>query len=121
MKQHSLTLLALALTATSYFPAASLAAAPAPTPDARFDAYKTQFLLALWRQEPELAAAKGYHKYDSLLVIPDASQRQRSAKFAQTNLATLGTFDLARLSPANQIDLRLLRNACAPAAGMPIP
>ncbi|ALW85596.1 hypothetical protein AUC43_11140 [Hymenobacter sedentarius] len=110
MKHRYLPVLALALTASTYSPATGLAAAPAPTPDARFDAFKNQFLLALWRQEPELAAAKGYHKYDSLLVIPDAAQRQRSAKFAQTNLATLGTFDLARLSPANQIDLRLLRN-----------
>ncbi|AMJ64217.1 DUF885 family protein [Hymenobacter sp. PAMC 26628] len=79
-------------------------------PDARFDTYKNQFLLALWRQEPGLATTKGYHKYDSLLVIPDAAQRQRDATFAKKNLTTLGTFDLARLSPANQIDLRLLRN-----------
>jgi len=95
----------LALSATGYAPTAS-----APTPDARFDTFKRQFLPALWRQEPELAASKGYHKYDSLLVIPDAAQRQRNVTFVKTNLATLSTFDLARLSPGNQIDLRMLRN-----------
>ncbi|ALW86677.1 hypothetical protein AUC43_17275 [Hymenobacter sedentarius] len=95
----------LVLAATGHAPAA-----PAPSPDTRFDAFKRQFLLALWRQDPELATTKGYHKYDSLLVIPDAAQRQRDAAFAKKNLATLGTFELARLSPANQIDLRLLRN-----------
>ncbi|WP_345125162.1 DUF885 domain-containing protein [Hymenobacter antarcticus] len=95
----------LALSATGH----ALATA-APSPDARFDAYKNQFLLALWRLEPELAARKGYHKYDSLLVIPDAAQRLRDDKFAQANLATLGSFRVGSLSPANQLDLRLLRN-----------
>ena len=98
------------LAAASCFSTTNLTAAPAPSPDARFDTYKNQFLLALWRLEPELAARKGYHKYDSLLVIPDAAQRLRSDKFAQTNLATLGSFRAGSLSPANQIDLRLLRN-----------
>lgn len=92
----------LALAATGYAPAA----APVPSPDARFDAFKRQFLLALWRQQ-KLATTKGYHTYDSLLMIPDAAQRQRDAAFANTQL---GTFDRARLSPANQIDLRLPRN-----------
>lgn len=101
----------LALAATGYAPAV----APVPSPDARFDAFKRQFLLALWRQDPELATTKGYHQYDSLLVIPDAAQRQRDNVFTKTNLATLGTFDLAHLSPANQIDLRLLRNELRPA------
>ena len=95
----------LALATTGLAPATVV-----PSPNARFDAYKNQFLLALWRLEPDLAASKGYHKRDSLLVILDVAQRQRAAAFAKTNLATLSTFDLARLSPGNQIDLRMLRN-----------
>jgi hypothetical protein len=94
----------LVLAAASCLPAATFAAAPSP--DARFDTYKNQFLLTLWRLEPGLATTKGYHKYDSLLVIPDAAQRLRNAKFVQANLATLGSFRLASLSPANQLDLR---------------
>ena len=78
--------------------------------DARFDAYKNQFIEALWRQFPDYAAVQGYHKYDSLLVIPDAAQRQRNAAFAQQYLVGLGRFSLDSLSPSNQIDLRLLRN-----------
>ena len=102
-----------------YLPVLALAAAgfssarrpaAAPSPDARFDAFKTQFLAAQWRQDPALASGKGYHKYDSLLVIPDEAQRLRDAKFAQANLAALGAFKLGSLSPSNQIDLRLLRN-----------
>jgi len=98
----------LALAAPSFSPATIPAAAPSP--DARFNAFKTQFLAAQWRQDPALASGKGYHKYDSLLVIPDAAQRLRDDKFAQTNLAALGTFRLGSLSPANQIDQRLLCN-----------
>jgi hypothetical protein len=50
------------------------------------DAFKNQFLPALRRLEPDPAASKGYYKYDSLLVIPDAAQRQRAAKLTQTSL-----------------------------------
>ena len=78
--------------------------------DTRFDAFKNRFIEALWRQNPDYASSQGYHKYDSLLVIPNAVQRQRDDAFAQQNLATLGTFGLDSLSSNNQIDLRLLRN-----------
>ena len=79
-------------------------------PDARFDAYKNRFIEALWRQNPEYASSQGYHKFDSLLVIPDAAQRQADAAFAARHLAALATFGLDSLAPNNQIDLRLLRN-----------
>ncbi|HEX8327396.1 MAG TPA: DUF885 domain-containing protein [Hymenobacter sp.] len=78
--------------------------------DARFDTFKGQFIEALWRQNPDAASGQGYHKYDSLLVIPNAAQRQRDAAFSQKYLAALGTFDLDSLLVNNQIDLRLLRN-----------
>ncbi len=67
-------------------------------------------MLPLWRLKPDLAAIKSYHQYDLLLAIPDEAQRHRAAKFAQTNLATLAPFDLARLSPGNQRDLRPLHD-----------
>ena len=79
-------------------------------PDARFDAFKNQFIEALWRQNPDYASSQGYHRYDSLLVIPNAAQRQRDDAFTRKYLAALGTFGLDSLSPNNQIDLRLLRN-----------
>jgi hypothetical protein len=78
--------------------------------DARFDAFKGKFIEALWQQNPDAASGQGYHKYDSLLVIPNAAQRQSDAAFAQKHLAALGTFGLDSLSPNNRIDLRLLRN-----------
>ena len=104
MKFRYLPLLALALASCSQADKA------APAPDTRFDAFKGQFIEALWKQNPDYASSMGYHKYDSLLLIPDAAQRQADASFAQNNLAALGKFTLDSLSPNNQIDLRLLRN-----------
>ena len=105
MKFRYLPLLALAAGCSS-------ADKPAATSgsDARFDAFKGRFIEALWRQNPDFASSQGNHRYDSLLVIPDAAQRQRDAAFAQANLVALGTFGPDSLSPGNQIDLRLLRN-----------
>ncbi|HEX8657831.1 MAG TPA: DUF885 domain-containing protein, partial [Hymenobacter sp.] len=107
MKLRYFPLLALLLAGCSQ---ADKAGTAATSPDTRFDAYKNQFIEALWRQYPDYGAAQGYHKYDSLLVIPDATQRQRDAAFAQQYLVGLGRFALDSLSPGNQIDLRLLRN-----------
>ncbi|MBO2012828.1 DUF885 domain-containing protein [Hymenobacter negativus] len=108
MKLRYLPLLALALASCSQADKSGTAATTGA--DARFDAFKSQFIEAFWKQNPDYASSQGYHKYDSLLVIPDAAQRQRDAAFAQQYLATLGKFALDSLSPNNQIDLRLLRN-----------
>ncbi len=102
MKLRYFVLLALA--------GCSQATKPPAGPDARFDTFKNQFIEALWKQNPDYASSQGYHKYDSLLVIPNAAQRQADDAFAQNNLTALGKFTLDSLSPNNQIDLRLLRN-----------
>ncbi|MGI4875751.1 MAG: DUF885 domain-containing protein [Janthinobacterium lividum] len=102
MRLHYLPLLALALSAST--------PPKPPAPDARFDRFKNRFILELWRQNPDFAASQGFHKYDSLLVIPDAAQRQREAAFITKNLRALAGFGLDSLSPGNQIDYRVLRN-----------
>ncbi|MFD2717590.1 DUF885 domain-containing protein [Hymenobacter monticola] len=107
MKFRYLSLLALALAGCSQAEKSGTATAGA---DTRFDAFKNQFIEALWRQNPDYASSQGYHKYDSLLVIPNAAQRQSDDAFAQKYLAALGKFSADSLSPNNQIDLRLLRN-----------
>ena len=106
MKFRYLLMLVLALASCSQADKNTAATGP----DARFDAFKSQFIEALWKQNPDFATGAGYHKYDSLLLIPNAAQRQADDAFAQQNLAALGRFALDSLSPNNQIDLRLLRN-----------
>ena len=106
MKFRYLPLLALALASCS--PTEKNATTSGP--DARFDTFKGKFIEALWKQNPDYASGVGYHKYDSLLLIPNAAQRRADDVFAQQNLAALGKFTLDSLSPNNQIDLRLLRN-----------
>ncbi|GAB3587015.1 DUF885 domain-containing protein [Hymenobacter daeguensis] len=108
MKLRYLSLLALAAAGCSQ--PNKPATTTGSTADARFDAFKNQFIEAFWQQNPDYASSQGYHRYDSLLVIPDAAQRQRDATFSQHYLAALGKFSPDSLSPNNQIDLRLLRN-----------
>ncbi len=105
MKLRYLPVVALAFASCS-----NPAKTTAPTPDARFEAFKTRFIEALWRQNPDFASSQGYHKYDSLLLIPNAAQRQSAAAFVSQNLAALGGFAPDSVSPNNQIDLRMLRN-----------
>ena len=107
MKLRYLPLLALTLAGCSQADKSKTAATDS---DARFDAFKGQFIEALWRQNPDYASSQGYHRYDSLLVIPNAAQRQSDDAFTRKYLAALGTFGPDSLSPNNQIDLRLLRN-----------
>ncbi|QKG52746.1 DUF885 domain-containing protein [Hymenobacter sp. BRD67] len=111
MKLRYLPLLALALPACTSPSTNSTAGQPAATPaDARFDRFKNQFILDLWKQNPDYASSQGYHKYDSLLVIPSEEQRKRDAAFVAQNLGALAGFTLDSLSPNNQIDLHLLTN-----------
>ncbi len=89
---------------------ATTASTAAPAADARFDHFKNQLLLELWRLEPDFALSQGFHKYDSLLVIPDAGQREREAAFVAAKQHSLAGFGLDSLSAGNQTDYRILQN-----------
>ena len=110
--RHLPLLLLPALAACTSHPAATETAAAAGTPaDARFDGFKNRLILDLWQLNPDFAASQGFHKYDSLLVVPDAAQRQREAAFVARGLAGLGGFGQDSLSASNRIDWKLLQNA----------
>lgn len=106
LRYLSLPLLAAALPACH----SAEKTAARPGTDARFETFKTHFIADLWREDPGFASAVGYHKYDSLLVIPDSLQRRRAAAFGEKNLQALAAFPLDSLAPGNQIDHHLLAN-----------
>lgn len=75
-----------------------------------FDAYKDNFIKELWALYPGWASSQGYHAYDSVLVIPDATQRDKEIAFAKANLDSLKSIDETALSDANKTDLYMLRD-----------
>ena len=75
-----------------------------------FDTFKGNFIEALWKIYPEWANSEGYHKYDSVLVIPNQQQRDKELDFCKTYLDSLYGFELKSLSESNQIDYHLIEN-----------
>jgi len=78
--------------------------------DAAFDSYKERFVEALWQQYPGWASSVGYHKYDSVLIVPDAAAREKEIAFCKGQLDSLKQFDDNSLSDNNKIDKALMRN-----------
>lgn len=78
--------------------------------DGAFDSYKERFVEALWRQYPGWASSVGYHKYDSILIVPDAAAREKEIAFCKGQLDSLQQFDDNSLSDNNKIDKAMMRN-----------
>ncbi|MGV3611036.1 MAG: DUF885 domain-containing protein [Fluviicola sp.] len=77
---------------------------------ADFDQYKEGFVLRLWEMNPGWASGSGYHKYDSVLVIPDKAWEEKEREFINKELEQLNAFKPEELSEANQIDWKLIKN-----------
>ncbi len=78
--------------------------------DAAFTRYEDNFLDALWKLEPLRATEAGYHKYDSLLVIPDDASHKRHINFLRAQADSLSHYEANHLSDANKIDYELIQN-----------
>lgn len=78
--------------------------------DSRFDAFKEHFVLAMWEVYPAWASSVGYHKYDDVLVVPDARARERELAFCRASMDSLMRYRLADLSDANKTDYYLISN-----------
>ncbi|WP_019948122.1 DUF885 domain-containing protein [Hymenobacter aerophilus] len=85
------------------------------TADATFDDYKARFIDSLWYYNPEWASSAGYHRYDSVLVVPSAARRQTEAQAIARRAREMQTFELGKLSVNNQTDFRLMQNYLASA------
>ncbi|TGE04089.1 DUF885 domain-containing protein [Hymenobacter fodinae] len=80
------------------------------TVNADFDRYKQRFIDSLWYYNPEWASSQGYHRYDSLLVVPTAGRRQTEAAAIARRWKEMEIFKPEDLSVNNQTDYRLMQN-----------
>ena len=78
--------------------------------DTKFDAYKDRFVTDLWKINPGWASAVGYHKLDSVLVVPDAAEEKRQLDFVNSELDSLKQFKLEDLSDNNKTDFQMIKN-----------
>lgn len=75
-----------------------------------FDNYKERFIEALWKIYPGWASSQGYHKYDSILIVPNNESRAKELAFAKANLDSLRSFNIDSLSDNNKTDYHMIEN-----------
>ncbi|MDR7371582.1 DUF885 domain-containing protein [Flavobacterium aquidurense] len=78
--------------------------------DQKFDQYKDGFVTALWKINPGWASAVGYHKLDSVLVVPNANEMKVQLDFANAQLDSLKQYDVENLSDKNKTDFQMIKN-----------
>ena len=78
--------------------------------NASFDNYKNHFIEELWKTYPGWASSQGYHKYDSVLIVPNEEARAKELAFANANLDSLKSYQLDDLSDNNKTDYRMMEN-----------
>ncbi|CAM3719166.1 DUF885 domain-containing protein [Flavobacterium chungbukense] len=76
----------------------------------KFDNYKNNFISALWKINPNWASEVGFHKYDSILIIPDAKANQQKIDFANSQLDSLKSYTIDQLSNNNKTDYYMIKN-----------
>jgi hypothetical protein len=78
--------------------------------DQKFDQYKDRFVTSFWKVNPNWASGAGYHKLDSILVIPGAGEDRIQLDFAHAQLDSLKQFKLEDLSDNNKTDFQMIKN-----------
>jgi uncharacterized protein (DUF885 family) len=78
--------------------------------DAAFTSYESFFLDALWKENPDWGTMEGYHKYDSVLIVPSSKNMDKLITFDKEQLDSLSHFIPTDLSDANRMDYNILQN-----------
>jgi uncharacterized protein (DUF885 family) len=76
----------------------------------KFDQYKDNFVTSLWKLNPDWAASQGYHKLDSVLIVPDSNSYKKQLDFANANLDSLKNYSINNLSDNNKTDFYMIKN-----------
>lgn len=78
--------------------------------DAAFNDYEKHFLDEFWKLNPDWGTSVGYHKYDSVLLIPDKKYRTKLVDFAKIQLDSLGKYQPATFLQTNKMDYAIIQN-----------
>jgi len=78
--------------------------------DAAFNAYEQKFLDNFWKLNPDWATSVGYHKYDSVLLVPSKQNREKLLKFVKVQLDSLGRYNPSNFLQTNKMDHAILEN-----------
>jgi len=78
--------------------------------DVAFNSYEQHFLDEFWKLNPDWATSVGYHKYDSLLLIPNKSTREKQLNFAKVQLDSLGKYNPSGFLVSNKMDYAIIQN-----------
>lgn len=76
-----------------------------------FELFKKDFIAAMWEHNPVSASYAGYHKYDSLLPIPNKGRKVADLEFSKLWLKKLSKFDPeGDMSDSDKIDFYLIKD-----------
>ena len=75
-----------------------------------FDSFRKTFVEKLWVTYPGWATGVGYHKYDSILTIPDEANRNKELEFAKWTEDQLKNITFDSLNANDKTDYRLVQN-----------
>ncbi len=78
--------------------------------DVAFNTYQKFFLNELWKLNPDWATSVGYHKYDSVLFVPDKKYREKLLNFTKVQLDSLGKYTPASFLETNKMDYAMMQN-----------
>jgi uncharacterized protein (DUF885 family) len=107
----AILLLAGSSMAAAAHPAPAQASAGSSRQNAAFERLGRAYISALTAQDPVLATQLGDHRYDGDLPTADAAARAARAATDRRLLRSLHAIDRSALSPDNQVDYALMRNA----------
>jgi uncharacterized protein (DUF885 family) len=78
--------------------------------DVAFNSYENHFLDEFWKLNPDWATNVGYHKYDSLLLIPNRQNRDKLLNFTKVQLDSLGRYNPSTFLESNKMDYAMIQN-----------
>jgi uncharacterized protein (DUF885 family) len=78
--------------------------------DDAFEHYKAYFIEEMWKVYPGAASGAGYHKYDSILVVPDQVDFRKQLSFTRVQLDSLAKYMPDQLSAHNRTDFFIIKD-----------